>query len=65
MTRTQLMQAVSNKERELADAGVDNRHVPRRKMASRWYHLGTHYLSEASFQKLGWFYLHLQLQGVK
>jgi hypothetical protein len=59
MTRARLLQMVADQEDLLADAGLDNRHVPRRRMNSRRLHLGVAYLCEASTQRLRDFYFHL------
>jgi len=54
------MTAVTDLEDELADACLDNRHVPRRKINSRRVHMGVSYLSEAGSQELSRFYFHLK-----
>ena len=59
MTRQQLLTAIDSLENELADAGLDNRHVPQRKVNSRRKHIGSGYLEDASDEALGRFYIHL------
>lgn len=60
MTRQQLLTAIDGLENELADAGLDNRHVSQRKVNSRRAHLGVGCLSEAGDMDLSRFYCHLK-----